>query len=301
MGLKIRIGNVKLKNPFMPASGTFGSGLEYIEFGNISELGAIVTKGVSLKPKIGNKPPRICELPGGMLNAIGLENIGFEKFINVLDELEKKVKTVLVVNFFGNTMDDYIKLAKQLSMHPAVDVLEMNISCPNIKEGGMCFGTNAQMVHSLVKEVKAVARKPIWVKLTPNVIDVATIAVSTEKGGADAVVIANTYTGMKIDIKTRKPVLGNVFGGYSGPVVKPLTLYHVYRCVREVSIPVIACGGICSLEDALEYFIVGAKAVQVGTANFMNPHIIWDLIKDLDMYLKENKVKLSDLIGSLKI
>lgn len=300
MNTKVLIGNIELKNPFMPASGTFGSGLEYKDFGDLSLLGAIVTKGVSLKPKIGNKPPRICELPGGMLNSIGLENVGLESFMSVLDELSK-VSTKIVVNFFGNTPEEYIELAKRLANHKAVSALEMNISCPNIKEGGMCFGTDSEMVYSLVKSVKKSIKKDLWVKLTPNTGNLVAVAKSAEKAGASALVVANTYTAMRVDIESRKPVLGNIYGGYSGPSVKPITLYHVYTLVREVKIPIIACGGICSLEDALEYFIVGAKAVQVGTANFTNPAILWELIEDFNSYLKFKKISISELIGSLKI
>lgn len=300
MKLEVKIGNLVLKNPFMPASGTFGSGLEYRFFGDLSKLGAIVTKGVSLRPKTGNKPPRICELPGGMLNSIGLENVGIEKFFDILNQL-RDYNTNVVVNFFGNSMEEYVEVAKMLDEHDVVSCLEMNISCPNIKEGGICFGTDQKMVYSLVKEVKRNIKKDLWVKLTPNAGNITTIAKSAESAGANALVIANTYTGMKVDIETKKPVLGNIFGGYSGPVIKPITLYHVFNCVREINIPVIACGGINSIEDALEYFIVGAKAVQIGTANFTNPGILWELIENLKYYLVKNKLNLTDLIGSIKL
>ncbi len=300
MPTSITIGNLKLKNPFMPASGTFGAGLEYTHFGDLNCLGAIVTKGVSLKPKTGNKPPRIFEVPGGMLNSIGLENVGIEAFLKVLDELSA-FDTNIVVNFFGNSPDEYVEVAKMLDRHKVVDALEMNISCPNVKEGGMCFGTDKELVYKLVKDVKKHIKKDLWVKLTPNAGNLVDIAKSAERGGADALVVANTYTAMKVDIKTKKPVLGNIIGGFSGPVLKPITLYHVYCIVKEVKIPVIACGGICCLEDALEYFIVGAKAVQIGTANFTNPGVLWDLIKELDTYLKIKKISLSCLIGSLEL
>lgn len=298
--LEIKIGNLLFKNPFMPASGTFGSGLEYGDFGDLSELGAIVTKGVSLKPKSGNKPPRIYELTGGMLNSIGLENVGIDKFLDILDQL-KTYRTNIVVNFFGNSMEEYMDVAKILDEHSVVSCLEMNISCPNIKEGGICFGTDPEMVYSLVRDVKKLIKKDLWVKLTPNTGNMVSIAKAAENAGASALVIANTYTGMKVDIETKKPVLGNIFGGYSGPAIKPITLYHVFNCVREVSIPVIASGGIFSMEDVLEYMIVGAKAVQIGTANFTNPHILWDLIEDLKNYLIRKKLNLTDLIGSIKL
>lgn len=301
MSLKVNVGKVELKNPFMPGSGTFGCGLEYKDFGDISALGAIVTKGVSLKPRKGNNPPRICEIRGGMINSIGLENAGFEEFKKTLRGKELGgVKTKVVVNFFGNTFHEYISLAEKLSSEKRVDALEMNISCPNIKEGGICFGTDTQMVFGLTSEVRKVVKKPLWVKLTPNTGDITGIAGAAEKAGADALVVANTYTGMAVDIGTRRPMLNNIYGGCSGPAVKPLTLYNVYRCVNAVKIPVIGCGGILTLEDALEYFIVGANAVQVGTANFTNPAVLWELIEGLKLYLSENKLNLRELIGSLK-
>ncbi len=298
--LEIKIGNLFLKNPFMPASGTFGSGLEYEDFGDLSELGAVVTKGVSLKPKVGNKPPRIYELPSGMLNSIGLENVGIDKFTDILNQL-KAYKTNIVVNFFGNSFEEYIEVSKILDEHNVVSCLEMNISCPNIKEGGICFGTDPHVIYSLVRNVKKVTKKDLWVKLTPNTGNIVSIAKAAENAGASAIVIANTYTGMKVDIETQKPALGNIFGGYSGPAIKPITLYHVFCCVREVNIPIIASGGIFNIEDVLEYLIVGAKAVQVGTANFTNPCILWDLIKDLKDYLIKKNLNIYDLIGSIKL
>jgi len=298
--MKIKIGDLELKNPFMPASGTFGYGLEYSDFGDLSRLGALVTKGVSLTPRKGNKPPRICEVSGGMLNSIGLENIGLEEFKTLLCDL-KDIDTAIVVNFFGNTFEEYIELAAQLSKQPKVTALEMNISCPNIKQGGICFGTDENTVQHLVSEVKKVSEKPLWVKLTPNTGDITTIAVAAEKGGADAVVVANTYLGMAVDIKQKKPKLANIYGGFSGPAIKPLTMYNVFRCVKVLTIPVIACGGVTALNDAIEYLIVGAKAIQVGTANFTNPAILWELIEKLKEYLAAENLSIDDLIGSLKV
>lgn len=298
--MKVKIGDIELKNPFMPASGTFGYGLEYSDFGDLSRVGAIVTKGVSLKPRKGNKPPRICEVSGGMLNSIGLENIGFDGFKALLQDL-KDIKTHIVVNFFGNTFEEYIELARLLNKEPLIAALEMNISCPNIKEGGICFGTDVNTVQYLVSEVKKVLEKPLWVKLTPNTNDITTIAMAAEKGGADAVVVANTYLGMAIDIKRKVPKLANVFGGFSGPAIKPLTMYNVYRCVKVLNVPVIACGGIMCLNDALEYMIVGAKAVQIGTANFTNPSILWQLVDEFQEYLTLEKMTVNDLIGSLRV
>lgn len=298
MELSVNLGNITLKNPFMPASGTFGYGLEFKDFGDLSKLGAIVTKGISLEPKKGNKPPRICEVKGGMINSIGLENIGIDAFSLTIKGLED-VDTVLVCNFFGKTFDEYIAVADKLNKIPRVNVLEMNISCPNVKEGGICFGTDERMVFELISEIRKVVTKPLWVKLTPNVSDISKIAIISEKAGADALVVANTYTAMAVDIKTRRSKIKNVFGGMSGPAIKPLSLYNVYRCVQSVSIPVIGCGGIVDLDSALEYFIVGAKAVQIGTANFINPKIVWELIDKLYDYLLKEKIELKDLIGSL--
>ncbi len=300
INIKIKIGKLKLKNPLMPASGTFGYGLEYGAFGDLSKLGAIVTKGISLMPRKGNKPPRICEVAGGMLNSIGLENVGFEQFREKLRELEK-VDTAIIVNFFGNSFEEYVELASLLDKERKVSALEMNISCPNIKEGGICFGTDVNSVYSLVSRTKQVIKKPLFVKLTPNTSDITAIAKAAEDGGADALVVANTYLGMAVDVKSRRPKLANIYGGFSGPAVKPLTLYNVYRCVKAVNIPVIACGGVMCLDDVLEYLIVGAIAVQVGTANFTNPAIIWELISGLKRYLKRQNLSVEDLVDTLEV
>ncbi len=300
MDISVKIGSVDLKNPFMPASGTFGYGIEFKDFGDLSRLGAIVTKGISYNPKKGNKPPRICEVRGGMINSIGLENVGIKAFEQKISEL-KDIDTKVVCNFFGNSFDEYIKVAEVLDRYERVDILEANISCPNVKEGGICFGTDERMVGSLISGIKKVLHKPLWVKLTPNVSDIVRIAKICEYNGADAIVVANTYTAMAVDINTRKPKIGNIFGGMSGPAVKPLSLYNVFRCVQNVGIPVIGCGGITDINDALEFFIVGAKAVQVGTANFSNPQILWQLIESLDNYLREKNLTLNSLTGSIII
>ncbi|MCX7990430.1 MAG: dihydroorotate dehydrogenase [Proteobacteria bacterium] len=298
MDLSVNLGNITLKNPFMPASGTFGYGLEFAEFGDLSQLGAIVTKGISLNPKKGNKPPRICEVKGGMINSIGLENVGIDNFQEKLKKLED-LNTSIVCNFFGNTFDEYISVAEKLSSFRRVDVLEVNISCPNVKEGGICFGTDERMISELIGEIRKVIKKPLWVKLTPNVSDITKIAITAEKAGADALVVANTYTAMSVDIASRRPKIKNIYGGMSGPAIKPLSLYNVFRCVKSVSIPVIGCGGITDISSALEFLIVGARAVQVGTANFINPKILWNLIDDLNGYLSREKISLMELIGSL--
>lgn len=298
--MKVKIGNLALKNPVMPASGTFGYGLEYMDFGDLSLLGAIVTKGISLAPKKGNRPPRICEVKGGMLNSIGLENVGFNEFRTILNSI-KNINLCVVVNFFGNSFEEYIELAKLLNNEKGISALEMNVSCPNVKEGGICFGTDVNIVYNLVSEVRRQVFKPLWVKLTPNTADITGIAKAAEKGGADAIVVANTYLGMSVDIKSRKPKLANVVGGFSGPAIKPLTMYNVYKCVNAVSIPVIACGGIMDVNDVIEYLVVGAKAVQIGTANFLNPKVIWQIINDLELFLKKENTTLEALTGSLEV
>lgn len=298
--MKVKIGNLALKNPVMPASGTFGYGLEYMDFGDLSLLGAIVTKGISLAPKKGNRPPRICEVKGGMLNSIGLENVGFNEFRTILNSI-KNIDLCVVVNFFGNSFEEYIELAKLLNNEKGISALEMNVSCPNVKEGGICFGTDVNIVYNLVSEVRRQVFKPLWVKLTPNTADITGIAKAAEKGGADAIVVANTYLGMSVDIKSRKPKLANVVGGFSGPAIKPLTMYNVYKCVNAVSIPVIACGGIMDVNDVIEYLVVGAKAVQIGTANFLNPKVIWQIINDLELFLKKENTTLEALTGSLEV
>lgn len=300
MDSSISLGNISLKNPFMPASGTFGYGLEFSDFGELSKLGAIVTKGISLNPKKGNRPPRICEVRGGMINSIGLENVGVNAFEEKLEDLSK-VDTILACNFFGNTFDEYITVAERLNSFKRVDVLEVNISCPNVKEGGICFGTDEKMVRELIGEIRKIVKKPLWVKLTPNVSDISKLAQTAERAGADALVVANTYTAMAVDIKTKKSKIRNIYGGMSGPAIKPLSLYNVYKVVSSVSIPVIGSGGITDLPSALEFFIVGAKAVQIGTANFINPQILWHLIDDLEDYLRKEKISLSELIGTLVI
>lgn len=294
----ISIGRLELKTPVMPASGTFGSGIEFRQFGELARLGAIVTKGVSLNPKPGNKAPRICEVKGGMINSIGLENAGIDAFLATLRELGDP-GTPVVANFFGNTEDEYVEVARRLAADPVVTALEMNISCPNVKEGGICFGTDMDMVYGLVRSVRAVTAKPLWVKLTPNVRDVSQIAVAAQRGGADAVVVSNTYQGMAVDIATRKPRIANIFGGFSGPAIKPMGVFNVWRTAKAVSIPVIACGGIMTVDDVIEYLVVGASAVQVGTGSFTNPRLLWELADGFESYLAEAGATTRDLIGSV--
>ncbi len=300
--MKVNIGGITMKNPVMTASGTFGYGLEFSRFIDLSRLGAFVTKGVSNRPWPGNRPPRIVETRAGMLNAIGLQNVGVDAFIK--DKLPKirNVDTAVIVNIVGREIDEYVAVAKKLNRQDGVAGIELNISCPNIKEGGISFGQNANLCAEVTQAVKRAAPdKPLIVKLTPNVTDIAAIALAVERGGADAVSLINTITGMAIDIKARKPVLANITGGLSGPAIKPVALRMVWQVARVVKIPVIGIGGISCWQDAVEFLIAGATAVAVGTANFINPEVSLDIIEGIEGYLVKNKMRdVYQLIGSLQ-
>jgi len=279
------------KNPIIAASGTFGFGAEYNGFYDVSMLGGISTKGLTYEPRLGNNGVRIAETASGMLNCVGLQNPGFAKFVkNDLPFLES-LNTIVIANVAGNTEDDYIKLTKGLAS-TSVDMLELNISCPNVKEGGIAFGVEPKSVENIVKKIKAVSGdKPLIVKLSPNVASVADNAKAAENGGADALSLINTLTGMAIDYKTRKPILGNITGGLSGPAIKPVALRQVYEAAKAVSIPIIGMGGIMTAKDVIEFLIVGATLVQVGSANIYNPLAIKDIIETLPPLLKELQVK----------
>lgn len=291
-----------LKNPVMSASGTFGYGREYEPYLALNKLGAVVTKGLSRLPKSGNQPPRIMETPCGMLNAIGLENIGVEAFIR--DELPglKAAGATVVVNFFGETVAEYEELAEILGQETGIAALEINISCPNIKAGGLQFGTDPRMAASLVAAVRRRTKLPLITKLSPNVTDIATIAMAVEAAGSDCISLINTITGMAVDLMSRRPVLANITGGLSGPAIKPIALRMVYQVVRRVKIPVIGIGGISSASDALEFLLVGASAIQVGTYNFINPAITADIAAGIETYLHDHAIsRISDFTGSLKL
>jgi dihydroorotate dehydrogenase (NAD+) catalytic subunit len=294
----ISIGALRLKNPVMTASGTFGYGEEYSSLVNLHRLGAIIVKGISLLPRQGNPPPRIAETACGMLNSIGLENVGLERFLVEKLPFLQGISTPLIVNILGDTVEDYQVLAARLNGEEKVAALEVNISCPNVKQGGVAFGTDPSMAHAVTKEVRKHFSRPVIVKLSPNVSDITVIARAVEEAGADAVSLINTVLGMAIDIKSCKSKLANIFGGLSGPAIKPIGLRMVWQVAETVSIPIIGIGGITTPEDAIEYMLAGACAVQVGTTNFINPKAAEEIIQGIGTYLAENKMaSMQDLIG----
>ena len=299
--LTVDIGGLKLKNPVMTASGTFGYGEEYAPYLDLNQIGAIVVSGLSLEPRRGNPPPRIMETPCGMLNAVGLQNIGVQAFIATKLPFLRQFETPVIANIYAESVDEFPILAQKLSEAQGVHALEVNISCPNVKKGGIAFGTDPEMAAEVTRRVKDATDLPVIVKLTPNVTDIAGIAQSVEAAGADAVSLINTITGMSVDVDKRMPHLWNVTGGLSGPAIKPVALRMVWQVVNRVSIPVIGLGGIMTAEDALEYLIVGARAVQVGTANFVNPRTIPDIVEGIEKYLRKHQMThIHELIGSLR-
>ena len=301
LNLEVNAGGVAMKNPVATASGTAGYGDAYTEFYHPAELGALVTKGISLEPRLGNPTPRMAETAAGMLNAIGLENVGLKVFLNEkLPPLRNSGVTV-VVNFFGNTEDEYARLAETLSSALGVAGLEANISCPNIKAGGIEFGTDPQVAGKLVTRIKAVCAKPLWVKLSPNVTDIVAVAKAVEQAGADAISAINTLKGMAIDLDERQPILANVTGGLSGPAIKPIALRMVYEIARAVKIPVVGIGGITSARDALEFIVAGASVVQIGTASFVDPRAPIQIIAGIKSWMREHHVEsIQEIIGTLK-
>jgi dihydroorotate dehydrogenase (NAD+) catalytic subunit len=300
--LSVTISGLRLKNPVLTASGTFGYGEEYAPYLNLNTLGAIITKGISLTPAPGNPPPRICETPGGMLNAIGLQNCGLNAFIAEKLPFLRTLSTTLIVNFWGRTQREYQEMAKRLSDLPDIGGLEMNISCPNIKQGGISFGSTAKDAFAVVSAVRKIALLPLMVKLSPNVGDIGAIAESVEEAGADAISLINTLYGMAIDVETRRPRLGNVIGGLSGPAIKPVAVRMVFEVAQRVKIPVVGVGGIASAEDALEFLIAGARAVQVGTANFIQPDVTAKIVSGIEEYLIRHKMNTVDQItGSIEL
>lgn len=296
--ISVKLGALELSNPVIAASGTFGYGLEFIPFVDLNRLGGLCTKGLSLKPRLGNPVPRVFETASGMLNAIGLENVGLEKFRDEKLPLLKKYQTRIIANFFGETVREYAEMAEQLSALERLDALEMNISCPNVEEGGLAFSSNPQIVEQVVKAVRPVTQKFLIVKLSPNVTNICEIAQAAEAAGADAVSLVNTYVGMAMDIDTGKPFLANGTGGLSGPAIKPIALNMVYQVTRAVSIPVIGMGGIRTAEDALEFMMAGASAVQVGTANFFDPTATVKIIEGISRWCSKKGIrKLDELRG----
>lgn len=297
--ISVKLGALELSNPVIAASGTFGYGLEFIPFLDLNRLGGFCTKGLSLKPRVGNPVPRVFETASGMLNAIGLENVGLEKFRDEKLPLLQPYRTRIIANFFGDTVQEYAEMAEQLSGLERIDALEMNISCPNVEEGGLAFSSSPRVVEQVVAAVRPVTSKYLIVKLSPNVTDICEIAQAAQQAGADAVSLVNTYLGMALDITTRKPYLANTSGGLSGPSIKPVALHQVYQVARAVTIPVIGIGGIRTAEDALEFLMAGASAVQVGTANFFDPAVTIKIIDGIRRWCVENGVsKLDEINGS---
>jgi dihydroorotate dehydrogenase (NAD+) catalytic subunit len=301
MNLAVDIGRMKLANPVMTASGTFGYGLEYSEFVDLNRLGAIVVKGLSLKPKEGNPPPRLVETAAGMLNSIGLQNIGIENFIEEKLPFLRKFTPPVIANFFGDSIEEFAEAAARLSAADGIHGLEMNISCPNKQAGWCIFGTDPKVTYEVVKRVREATNLTLVVKLSPNVTDITVMAKAAEDAGADALSMINTLTGMAIDISTRRPKLANVIGGLSGPAVKPVALRMVWEAYRAVRIPIIGIGGIMSAGDAIEFLLAGAAAVAVGTANFVNPAVTAEVIEGIRTFMEENAVEdVRELTGGLR-
>lgn len=297
---KVTLAGVELKNPVMTASGTFGSGAEYSEFYDLSALGAVVTKGVANVPWPGNPTPRIAETASGMLNAIGLQNPGIDVFVQRDIPYLRKFDTKIVVNVCGKTVEDYCRVVERLAPEP-VDLLEINVSCPNVKEGGIAFGQDPHALEEITKEVKKHAKQPIIMKLSPNVTDIAEMARAAEAGGADALSLINTLTGMKIDIYKKSFALANRTGGLSGPAIKPVAVRMVYQTAQAVKLPIIGMGGICTAEDALEFILAGATAVSVGTANFADPYAAKDVAEGIERYMDQQGVEdIRELIGAVR-
>ncbi|WP_026476615.1 dihydroorotate dehydrogenase [Alkaliphilus transvaalensis] len=295
--LRVNIAGVELKNPVMTASGTFGSGIEYSEYVDLNRLGAVVTKGVANIPWKGNASPRVAETYGGMLNSVGLQNPGIEEFIKKDIPFLRQYDTKIIVNIAGRTVEDYCSVVERLASED-IDLLELNISCPNVKEGGVCFGTVPSMVEHVTKEVKKFAKQPLIVKLTPNVTDIVEIAKAAEAGGADGISLINTLLGMVIDIHKRKPVLANVVGGLSGPAIKPVAVRMVHQVAKATKLPIIGMGGIMTGEDAIEFIQAGATGVAVGTANFINPRATLDVLEGIENYLNQyGEEKIGDVRG----
>ena len=300
MNLKVNFAGVELANPIMTASGTFGSGLEYQEFVDLSRLGAVVTKGVANVPWTGNPTPRIAETASGMLNAIGLQNPGIDVFCQRDIPALKAANAKICVNVCGRTTEDYCEVVERLANEP-VDLLEINISCPNVKEGGIAFGQNPKAVEAITREVKKYAKQPVIMKLSPNVTDITETAKAAEAGGADALSLINTLTGMKIDINRRSFALANKTGGLSGPAIKPVAVRMVYQVANAVKLPILGMGGICTAEDALEFIMAGATAISVGTANFADPMATIHVLEGIERYMEKYGVQdINELIGCVK-
>ena len=300
--LSVKIGNLLLNNPILTASGTFGSGEEFTPFVDLNRLGGIVTKAVTPEPRAGNPNPRIAETSSGMLNSIGLANVGVHRFVQEKLPFLHSLTTKVFINVAGKTIDEFVKVIEIIEQAGGVDGYEINISCPNVKEGGMAFGTNPKITEQITSESRKITKKCLMVKLTPNVTSISEIAKAAEAGGADALSVINTLVGMAVDIHSRRPRLATITGGLSGPAIKPVALAKVYEVVNAVNIPVIGVGGIITVEDVVEFLIIGATAIQVGTANFINPDISEQLVVELENFCEKKRLKkITELIGSLKL
>ena len=298
--LSVQIGPLRMKNPVTVASGTYGYGTEYAPFHDPGALGAIFLKGLTLEPRPGNAPQRLVETPSGLINAIGLQNVGVEEFIEKKLPALAGLPTLCIANICGGAMEDYVRLAERLTPIARIDAIELNISCPNVKAGCMAFGSDPAMTEEITRRVVAATDRPVIVKLSPNVTSIATLARAAEAGGASALAVVNTFLALAIDVRTRRPRLGNVTGGLSGPAIRPLSVRMVWEAARAVAIPIVGQGGIATAEDALEFIIAGASAVAIGTANFVNPQAPIEVLAGIERYLAQNAIaRLSDLVGSL--
>lgn len=301
MKLETVIAGVTFQNPVMTASGTFGSGMEYSEFVDLNRLGAVVTKGVANVPWPGNPTPRVAEVYGGMLNAIGLQNPGIDVFMQRDIPFLKQYDTKIIVNVCGKTVEDYVEVVERLGEESAVAMLEINVSCPNVKEGAIAFGQNADALYHITSEIKRHAKQPVMMKLSPNVTDITEMAKAAEAAGADALSLINTITGMKIDVHSRKFAIANKTGGMSGPAIKPIAVRMVYQTAKAVKIPIVGMGGIASGEDAIEFLLAGASAVSVGAMNFVNPSATMEVLEGIERYMKQYHVEnVTELIGAVK-
>ena len=299
--LSVTLGDIAIQNPVITASGTFGYAQEFEGLVELNRLGAIIVKGLALQPTKGNPPPRIAETPCGMLNAIGLENVGIDAFMEQKLPFLSALSPPIFANIYGTCIEDYAELAARLEAIEGIDGVEVNISCPNVKAGGIAFGADPDAANQVVKAVRAKTAKHVMVKLSPNVTDVTLIAKAAEEGGADSLSLINTITGMAIDLETRRPKIANITGGLSGPAIKPVALRMVWQVVQATHVPVVGIGGIMTAEDALEFLIAGASAVQIGTANFINPQVTTDIIDGIEMFLEQHHIaSVTDLIGTLE-
>ncbi|HNQ67359.1 MAG TPA: dihydroorotate dehydrogenase [Bacteroidales bacterium] len=302
VNLEIDFNGLKLKNPVLTASGTFGYGNEFADFINLNQLGGFIVKGTTLKHREGNPYPRMAETPSGMLNAVGLQNKGVDVFCNDIYPSIKDYKTNIIVNVSGSTIEDYVKTSEKINELDNIPAIELNISCPNVKEGGMAFGTSCDAASEVIKAVRKVYKKHLMVKLSPNVTDIASIAKTAEDNGADSISLINTLLGMAIDVKTRKPKLSTVTGGLSGPAIKPIAIRMVWQVSKVVKIPICGLGGIMTTEDAFEFLLAGASCIQIGTANFIEPDITVKIIHGLEVFCKRNGIKdIKEIIGGLKL